>query len=114
MEDLPCKGCNGMCCGPVPVTEQELKIIKKKVKSMPKKSRMDLEKQPRNFGTCMFFDMEKDRCGIHSARPGVCRAFGYYKTLVCFRKPEMATKAHWSPADKPVGILSIDITWQTF
>lgn len=38
MEDLPCKGCNGMCCGPVPVTEQELKIIKKKVKSMPKKA----------------------------------------------------------------------------
>ncbi|WP_235338455.1 YkgJ family cysteine cluster protein [Paenibacillus wulumuqiensis] len=58
--------------------------------------------------------MEKDRCGIHSARPGVCRAFGYYKTLVCFRKSEMATQANWSPADKPVSILSIDITWQAF
>jgi len=37
MEDLPCKGCRGMCCGPVPITEQELKKIKKKIKAMPKK-----------------------------------------------------------------------------
>lgn len=32
MESLPCKGCKGMCCGcgPVPITEDELKkmIIK--------------------------------------------------------------------------------------
>lgn len=90
MDPLPCEGCKGLCCGPVPITEQELKII------------------------CIFYDQEKDRCGIHSARPGVCRAFGYYKSLVCFRNPEMARKNHWNPKDKAIGMLSVDVTWKSF
>ncbi len=37
MESLPCKGYKGMCCGPVPIIEDELKKIKKKIRAIPKK-----------------------------------------------------------------------------
>jgi len=114
MESLPCQGCKGMCCGPVPVTEQELKTIRKKLKSMPAASRSRLERQPRFFGTCIFYDLDGDRCGIHSARPGVCRAFGHHANLVCFRKPEAAKGAPWSGSAAPVGTLSVDFTWADF
>jgi uncharacterized protein len=114
MNNLPCQGCKGLCCGPVPVTEQELKIIKKKVKSMPIKLRKELENQQRHFGTCLFYDLDHDRCGIHSVRPSVCRAFGLYHNLICFRKPEAAGADTWSSKESPVGILSVDFTWHDF
>ena len=115
LETLPCQGCKGLCCGPVPVTENELKKIKKKIKSMPSKMRLDLEKQTRYYGTCIFYDLEKDRCGIHSERPGICSKFGYYKELVCFRKPELATKKmNTSVKEIHIGILSVDFTWKDF
>lgn len=114
MDTLPCQGCKGLCCGPVPVTEKELKIIHKKIKSMPRKMREELENQQRFYGTCMFFDLERDRCGIHAVRPEICRLFGYHKNLVCFRKPELAAKDEVTSLEKPVGYLSIDITWKNF
>ncbi|MFB7305172.1 YkgJ family cysteine cluster protein [Heyndrickxia sporothermodurans] len=113
MEQLPCKGCRGLCCGPVAVTENELNKIKKKIKSMPRKIRDDLEKQVRFHGTCIFYDNEKDRCGIYSVRPNACRMFGHYKGMACFRKPELATK---NPIinEKSIGVLSINYTWSDF
>ncbi|HWO77394.1 MAG TPA: YkgJ family cysteine cluster protein [Bacillus sp. (in: firmicutes)] len=115
MESLPCLGCKGLCCGPVPVTENELKRIKKKIKTMPSKIRSELESQNRYFGTCIFYDINNDRCGIHSVRPEICRMFGYYKELVCFRNPELATK-NMEPSDFKVyaGMLTIDFTWDDF
>lgn len=89
-------------------------MIHKKLKALPKKLRDDLKNQPRMFGTCIFYDMQKDLCGIHSVRPEVCRAFGYYKELVCFRKPELATKEALTFKEKQIGYLSIDFTWQHF
>ena len=43
MGNLPCEGCKGLCCGPVPITEKELRNIKKKLKSMPTKMRLELK-----------------------------------------------------------------------
>lgn len=114
MESLPCKGCKGMCCGPVPITENELKKIKKKIKAMPTKKRLDLKQQQRYFGTCIFYDEINDQCGIHSVRPFICRAFGYYKNLNCFRKPELASTKNYIANEQPVGILSVDFTWKDF
>lgn len=114
MESLPCKGCKGLCCGPVPVTEQEVKNIKKKIKSMPLKNRLALENQQRYFGTCIFYDLDNDKCGIHSARPSICRAFGNYSNLVCFRKPEAAAAENWNAKEMHAGILSVDFTWKDF
>ncbi|HZG16389.1 MAG TPA: YkgJ family cysteine cluster protein [Candidatus Bathyarchaeia archaeon] len=114
MDTLPCQGCKGLCCGPVPVTEKEVKRIQKRIKSMPRKLREELENQPRYTGTCIFYDLYRDQCGIHAVRPEVCRAFGYHKDLVCFRKPELATKEPFAFKEKPVGYLSIDFTWKSF
>ena len=114
MDTLPCKGCRGLCCGPVPVTEKELTKIKRKIKSMPKKLRSNLENQTRLFGTCIFYDLDNDKCGIHDVRPEICRMFGYYEQLACFRKPELATKPLPSIIEDPIGILSADFTWEYF
>lgn len=115
MEVLPCEDCKGLCCGPVPVTDKELKKIKKRLKAMPTKVRSELENQTRFYGTCIFYDQNKDKCGIHSVRPEICRMFGYYKELVCFRKPEAATKSSAkSNQDKIIGILSVDFIWKDF
>ncbi|WP_144787739.1 YkgJ family cysteine cluster protein [Lysinibacillus fusiformis] len=115
MGKLPCEGCKGLCCGPVPITEKELKIIKRRLQSMPTKIRTELRHQQRFEGTCIFYDIQKDRCGIHSARPEICRMFGYYQELVCFRNPTIATKTMKnSTLEKHVGILSIDCRWKDF
>ncbi|WP_312117620.1 YkgJ family cysteine cluster protein [Brevibacillus reuszeri] len=114
MQALPCQGCRGLCCGPVPITEKEYKKIQKKVKSMPRKIRDGLEKQPRLYGTCMFYDLDRDQCGIHDARPEVCRMFGFHKDMVCFRKQELATKEPVRLRETVIGHLSIDVTWKDF
>ncbi|MFD2614345.1 YkgJ family cysteine cluster protein [Paenibacillus gansuensis] len=111
---LPCQGCRGLCCGPVPVTEQEITAIRKKVKTMPAKQKQELQSQLRFPGTCIFFDQTNDRCGIHSVRPQVCRDFGYYQDMVCFRKPEAATKVRSGYALRHKAILSVDLTWADF
>ncbi|MDN3016461.1 YkgJ family cysteine cluster protein [Paenibacillus sp. BSR1-1] len=114
MNSLPCHGCKGLCCGPVPVTSKELKRIKTKIKTMPAKIRLNLQNQKRYYGTCIFYDLEKDRCGIHAARPDTCRKFGYYKHLVCFRNPAAATKEPEPLTEEFVGMLSVDFTWKDF
>ncbi|WP_232699112.1 YkgJ family cysteine cluster protein [Brevibacillus daliensis] len=115
MKRLPCDGCRGLCCGPVPVTESEFMIIKKKIKSMPTKVLSELENQKRYYGTCIFYDLNKDKCGIHSVRPEICRMFGYYKELVCFREPDLATKSiEGTDKKEHVGILTLDFTWKDF
>lgn len=81
---------------------------------MPRKLREALENQLRLPGTCIFYDLDRDRCGIHDARPDVCRRFGYHKDLVCFRAPQLATKEKVTLADRPIGYLSIDFTWKHF
>lgn len=114
MESLPCQSCKGLCCGPVPVTKRELKNIKNEIKWMPLKHRLELKNQDRYFGTCIFYDLNKDRCGIYRARPSICRAFGLYNNLICFRKPEMAASQNWNVVENPIGILSVDFTWKDF
>jgi len=82
---------------------------------MPTKMRSELQNQKRFYGTCIFYDLNKDRCGIHSVRPEICRMFGYYKDLVCFRKPGLATKYMEQPVkEKQVGILTLDFIWKDF
>jgi len=114
MDSLPCKGCKGLCCGPVPVNKKELKNIKKKIKEMPFKKRLELENQHRYYGTCIFYDLDNDLCGIHGVRPSICRAFGHYNNLICFKKPEASKGLNWDVTEKPIGILSEDFTWKDF
>lgn len=81
---------------------------------MPAKKREELEQQQRFFGTCIFYDLDHDRCGIHSVRPAVCAAFGHYDNLICFREPDAAASTNWQAKEEAVGVLSIDFTWKDF
>lgn len=114
MESLPCKGCKGMCCGPVPINQNERIKIKKAIQKMPDKKRLELKNQKRYFGTCIFFDEINDRCGIHSVRPSICKAFGYYQNLVCFKSPNTASTKKYDASESPAGLLSVDFTWKDF
>lgn len=111
---LPCRGCRGLCCGPVPITSQELVKIKKGIKRMTLKDRLALEQQHRFFGTCIFYDLKNDKCGIHPIRPSICRVFGHYENLICFREPGAASTKKWAAKDDPAGVLSVDFTWKDF
>jgi uncharacterized protein len=114
IDKLPCETCKGLCCGPVPVTEKELKAIKEKVRSMPAGRKTELQKQMRFHGTCIFDDLDNDRCGIYSARPEVCRKFGYHENLACPFAPKVAAKEEWYSKDEHIGLLSINFTWKDF
>lgn len=81
---------------------------------MPNRLRGQLQNQKRFYGTCIFYDLDNDKCGIYSARPETCRNFGYYKQLVCFRNPKLATKDLDHSKEEFVGTLSIDFNWQHF
>lgn len=117
MGTLPCGNCKGFCCGPVPVTEQELRKIKKKVKTMPPKLLSHLKNQTRHFGTCIFLDLDKNTCAIYSVRPEVCKMFGYHKELPCMFNPKLATNnlpKQFHTERKNASMLSIDYTWKDF
>ncbi|MFO1445173.1 YkgJ family cysteine cluster protein [Bacillus sp. Bva_UNVM-123] len=61
------------------------------------------------------YDLRNDRCGKHSVRPEICRMFGFYEGLACFRKPKLATKQmHQSVKVNHIGILTFDFTWEDF
>lgn len=114
MNLIPCSGCRGLCCGPVPITTAEFEAIKREIKSMPARQRSDLKNQERYFGTCIFYDLENDKCGIHWARPSICKAFGYYRNLICFRNPWAASEKDWVAMEDPAGVLSIHYKWKDF
>lgn len=81
---------------------------------MPKKIKENLENQQRFFGTCIFFDEDNDRCGIYSARPDVCKAFGQYKNLACPFSSESKSEKNWYSEEEIIGVLSIDFLWKDF
>lgn len=114
MERLPCAGCKGLCCGPVPITQRELQNIKDHIIRVSRSYRAGLKSQTRYFGTCIFYDLDKDKCGIYLVRPSICRAFGNYKNLTCFKQPVVATNQNWEVTENPVGLLSVDFTWKDF
>lgn len=80
-EDGKCSGCGGCCSNFLPMTEKEIRTIKRYVKKhnirpqrhvvipMAKPVHMDL--------TCPFLDDKKEteKCTIYEVRPAICRYF---------------------------------------
>lgn len=112
--NLPCDKCKGFCCGPVPVTKTELVEIKKYVKRQPLSWRTQLRSQLRLFGTCIFYDQDNNKCGIYPVRPSICKAFGHYKNMPCFQKPDVSSDKNYIVTEKPAGLLSADFVWKDF
>ena len=73
-----CTNC-GICCGPIIVSNNELKMIKQYVSDHPE----IVKKIKRNPFTCVFRDEKQKKCMIYPARPVVCQLFGVCKGLYC-------------------------------
>lgn len=71
-----CSNC-GLCCGVVPITENEFDKIKRFVKKMSLQQIYRLKNQERTLLECIFFDKEKRNCSIYPVRPDICRMFGF-------------------------------------
>ena len=107
---IKCGSCVA-CCGPVPVSINELNVIKDYVRKMKTKEVKRLSKQKRSPMQCMFVDTKNKRCSIYEARPELCKKFGYVKGLPCPHFPDEATeKDNYKPA-RPIGVLGQSITW---
>jgi uncharacterized protein len=124
MKSFACVSC-GDCCGPVPVTANEFNRIKVKLSRMPSTQYNRLMNQTRDELTCMFRDVEKNRCGIYSVRPEICRMFGYYEGMACHQNGNevFATKTEREGRENilskfkgqsPIGILTLEIKWDRF
>lgn len=112
--NLPCDKCKGFCCGPVPVKKAELSDIKKYIKKQPVSWCSELKNQLRYFGTCIFYDLDRNQCGIYSVRPSICKAFGHYKNMPCFKNVTAVSNKNYIVTENPVGLLSVDYTWKDF
>ena len=76
MENIPnefsCKNC-GKCCGPVPITPNELRKIEKYLAKRPKIKRKAASK---GFSiNCVFRDEATQTCMIYPCRPKICKIF---------------------------------------
>ena len=99
------------CCGPVPVSINELNAIKDYVSKMKPKEVKRLKKQKRSPMQCMFVDTQKKKCSIYGARPELCKKFGYVKGMPCPYFPEEATQKDDFKPTMPIGVLGQSITW---
>jgi Fe-S-cluster containining protein len=82
MTKFKCLNC-GDCCGPVPVTANELKEIKKYIKKHPEI--LALKNQIKDRLSCIFRDNFENQCSIYEVRPLICRQYGRYDIdrLIC-------------------------------
>lgn len=70
-----CRNC-GMCCGPVPLNENEYK----KINDFVIKNKPNYNKK-NDFLTCKF--RVDNKCAIYSVRPTICRLMGVVKGMEC-------------------------------
>jgi Fe-S-cluster containining protein len=83
VEQLPCSSCTAMCCGPVPISEARLQLIREHLRAMPGEERRRLAHQERGDLDCGFLDKDNYHCTIYPMRPWVCEAFGRVEGMVC-------------------------------
>lgn len=113
---MNCENC-AKCCGPVPVTQNELEHIKTKWRSLPLRVRNKIQKQKRERDTCILLDTETKQCTVYEERPLICKMYGMYKGLKCEFFPEEATGGRVegermvTKNGRPIGILSFTIRY---
>lgn len=118
MNEFACTNC-GSCCGPVPVSRQELTIIKEAVKKMSKKRIQQLQNQKRDTFTCLLLDTKMKRCSVYENRPKICQMFGFYQGMACPNNPSHATKSRGAGEkelkhmkQEMAGVLTTQIKWE--
>ena len=74
-----CTGCGGCCSNILPMTEDEIRIIRNYIKryNIKEQKRLIPTVNPNLDMTCPFLDNSKkcDKCMIYEVRPRVCRDF---------------------------------------
>jgi Fe-S-cluster containining protein len=83
IEHLPCSSCTALCCGPVPISEAKLPLIREHLRALPGEERRRLGRQKREYLDCGFLDKDNHRCTIYQMRPWVCEAFGRVEDMMC-------------------------------
>lgn len=100
MNKFNCKNC-GECCGPAPITNEELRSIKRFLKMKDMKL-----PEVKDELTCRF--RKDNSCLIYPVRPIVCKLFGEYENLYC-DKNSIKPKKAIAPKKKPIGLIN-DLT----
>ena len=119
---LPCAGCGGKCCGPVPVGAGEWAALVEAMRRLPSQAVDRLEAQERPDLACPLRDVEADRCAVYPVRPLVCRLWGEDPAAPCpygplaWRKPRPGEVARIKErlareCGPVVGVLGIDLGW---
>lgn len=118
-----CTRC-GDCCGPVPVSINDVVRIKKFVKlKMSKKDIERLKSQKKPQDRCIFYDMERKACSIYAVRPLHCRMFGLYSMFECENNPDYEVKTakegmnlirENEAKSETNALLTVGVTWRDF
>lgn len=99
-----CTGCGECCSNLLPMTDEEIEMIRKYVKRYNIKENKYLAPlaNPILDMTCPFLDDSKscDKCKIYEVRPKVCRNF------ICDPKQRSSIDAEWAKKCKTVNVRS--------
>lgn len=87
LPSLPCSSCHCDCCGPVPLSEADVRRIRRHLASQPAAEVERVKVRQRDAMTCPFVDTERWRCFVYEVRPEVCRQFGQIAGLPCPHAP---------------------------
>lgn len=89
--NLPCKNCDGDCCGNLtPFAKEELNLIKKEYPNILKKYKILDTNIPNSYtlkpkgikiDKCVFF--KDNKCSIYKVRPKICKDFGEKQYTPC-------------------------------
>lgn len=120
MSGVACQNC-GECCGPIPATTDEWRLILRAVKHMTGAERERLKAQKRLRLACPLRDIENKRCAVYEARPLICRMQGTHEGLPCPHNPAAATISReegqkllsFEHGEVPVvmGVMGISLGW---
>jgi Fe-S-cluster containining protein len=112
---FPCKECGGLCCGPAPMSYEEMKLIlekySEKIKMSPHwlsddiylliYSDLTLEEYFGDNLSCIFYSEKRKKCKIYEDRPQICRDYGNKPDLPCgFLFPQPDVYVHNRPLYK--------------
>jgi len=111
-----CRNC-GDCCGPIPITEDELNRIKTALSEIEPAEIDRVKAQERGDLTCILRDTENKRCLVYRVRPFLCREFGHVSGMKCPQNPRVPFKSRFlaykelEKNGEMIGILSQTIGW---
>ena len=120
MAKFKCHNC-GKCCGPIPITMDELTNIRKALDDMPRTMIDRIKANERDKLTCILLDIESKRCLVYNSRPFPCRQYGSVSGMICPRNKLVPIKSKFL-ADRELrqnrgmdlaGILSHNIGWES-